>query len=67
MQKSSDQDRLGEADLRAAEQLTDVYRKMTRELERVIIGQPEVLKQVMIALFCRGTASSKACPAWPRR
>ena len=41
-----------ESDLRAAEQLTRVYQQMTQQLGRVIVGQNEVLKQVLIALFC---------------
>lgn len=43
-----------EADLRAAEQLAQDYQKMTQQLSRAIVGQSEVSKQVMIALFCQG-------------
>jgi MoxR-like ATPase len=43
-----------EADLKAAERLTKAYELMTDQLGRVIIGQSEVLKQVLIALFCQG-------------
>ncbi len=50
------------SDLRAAELLTDVYAQMTRELGRVIIGQNEVLKQILIALFCQGHCIVEGVP-----
>ena len=53
---------MDEADLRAAERLTKVYEKMTRQLGRVIIGQNEVLKQVLIALFCQGHCILEGVP-----
>ncbi len=61
MQKTGN-DRMDDADLRAAEELTAAYHKMTRELERVIIGQGEVLKQVLIALFSRGHCLLEGVP-----
>src|SRR5260221_4470049 len=51
-----------EADLRAAEQLTRMYQQMTEQLGRVIVGQTEVLKQVMIALFCQGHCILEGAP-----
>ena len=54
--------RLEEGDLEAAEQLTRVYGEMRRELGRVIIGQGEVLKQVLIALFCEGHCILEGVP-----
>src|SRR6059058_3113304 len=51
-----------ESDLRAAEQLTTVYRQMNEQLGRVIIGQNEVLKQVLIALFCQGHCILEGVP-----
>src|SRR4051812_37240515 len=51
-----------EADLRAAEHLTQAYEAMTRQLGRVIVGQTEVLKQVMIALFCQGHCILEGVP-----
>jgi MoxR-like ATPase len=53
---------MDEADLRAAERLTKVYEKMTQQLGRVIIGQNEVLKQVLIALFCQGHCILEGVP-----
>src|SRR5437764_12957275 len=51
-----------ESDLRAAEQLTRVYKQMTQQLGRVIVGQNEVLKQVLIALFCQGHCILEGVP-----
>ncbi len=51
-----------EADLRAAERLTKVYERMTQQLGRVIVGQNEVLKQVLIALFCQGHCILEGVP-----
>jgi MoxR-like ATPase len=53
---------LDEADLRAAEHLTRVYHKMNEQLARVIVGQNEVLKQVLIALFCQGHCILEGVP-----
>ena len=46
----------------AAERLTGVYDQMTRQLGRVIVGQQEVLKQVLIALFCQGHCILEGVP-----
>src|SRR5437868_12455421 len=54
--------KIDEADLKAAEQLTRVYRRMTERLGKVIIGQNEVLKQVLIALFCQGHCILEGVP-----
>ncbi len=62
MQKNSGNERMDDADLRAAEELTAAYHKMTRELERVIIGQGDVLKQILIALFSRGHCLLEGVP-----
>src|SRR5947207_6846531 len=53
---------MDEGDLRAAERLTTVYRQMNEQLGRVIIGQNEVLKQVLIALFCQGHCILEGVP-----
>ncbi len=62
MLKTSGNDRMDDADLRAAEELTAAYHKMTKELEKVIIGQGDVLKQVLIALFSRGHCLLEGVP-----
>jgi MoxR-like ATPase len=51
-----------EADLRAAEHLASSYKQMTQHLGRVIVGQQEVLKQVLIALFCQGHCILEGVP-----
>jgi len=43
-------------DARLIEQLGAVRRTLLAEMEKVIIGQKEVLEQVLITLFCRGHA-----------
>src|SRR5947209_19889454 len=53
---------IDEGDLRAAERLTTVYRQMNEQLGRVIVGQNEVLKQVLIALFCQGHCILEGVP-----
>jgi MoxR-like ATPase len=54
--------RIDKADLEAAERLTQVYQEMTEQLGRVIVGQREVLKQVLIALFCQGHCILEGVP-----
>src|SRR2546425_8169069 len=51
-----------DADLRAADRLTGIYDQMTQQLGRVIVGQSEVLKQVLIALFCQGHCILEGVP-----
>src|SRR6185437_1978464 len=53
---------LDDADLRSAESLTHTYQQMTEQLSRVIVGQSEVLKQVLIALFCQGHCILEGVP-----
>jgi len=59
---NSSSGQIGDQDLKAAEQLTEVYGKLTEELSRSIIGQREVLKQVLIALFCQGHCLLEGVP-----
>ena len=54
--------KIDDQDLKAAEQLAEVYGKLTEELGRVIVGQREVLKQVMIALFSQGHCLLEGVP-----
>jgi MoxR-like ATPase len=53
---------IDDADLKAAEEVAKVYERMTAQLGRVIIGQNEVLKQVLIALFCQGHCILEGVP-----
>ena len=56
------QGQLDESDLKAAELITKVYQRMTRHLGRVIVGQGEVVKQVLLALFCQGHCILEGVP-----
>ncbi len=49
-------------DLQAADRLTGLYRRMAEQMGRVIVGQTDVLKQVMIALFCQGHCILEGVP-----
>src|SRR5262245_40384002 len=51
-----------EADLQAAEHLARCYRLMTEQLGKVIVGQGQVLEQVLIALFCQGHCILEGVP-----
>jgi len=49
--------KLGEGDdIEAVKALNVAYKKMTDQLARVIVGQNEVIEQILIAIFCRGHA-----------
>jgi MoxR-like ATPase len=41
-------------DVRAVEQLNAAYRQITEQLQRVIVGQQQVLEELLIAVFARG-------------
>jgi MoxR-like ATPase len=43
-----------EGDLSAIERLNDGYRRITKELNKAIVGQTDVLEQLLIAVFSRG-------------
>jgi len=43
-------------DLEAVKALNVAYRRMTEQLGRVIVGQKDVIEQVLVAIFCRGHA-----------
>jgi MoxR-like ATPase len=47
-------ERLGETDVRAIDQLRDVYAKLRAELGRVIVGQQDTIERLAICLFARG-------------
>tara|TARA_B100000029_G_scaffold288313_1_gene282126 strand:+ start:620 stop:1648 length:1029 start_codon:yes stop_codon:yes gene_type:complete len=51
-----------EQDLKSAEQAAEIYGKLRDELSRVIVGQDEVLKQVLIALFAQGHCVLEGVP-----
>ncbi|MBI3465286.1 MAG: AAA family ATPase, partial [Planctomycetes bacterium] len=53
---------ISESDIKAAAHLVDTHRRMTEELRRVIIGQTEVLDEMLIALFCQGHCVLEGVP-----
>ena len=42
------------ADLESVQQLSSAYKTMSHELGKVIVGQTEVVEQVLTAMFCQG-------------
>lgn len=59
---NSSSGQIEDQDLKAAEQLAEIYGKLTDELSRSIVGQREVLKQVLMALFCQGHCLLEGVP-----
>ncbi len=45
---------LPDNDIQAVQRLHEAYHQITRELARVIVGQEQVIEQLLIALFARG-------------
>ena len=43
-------------DIEAVKALNSAYQKMSDQLGRIIVGQKEVLEQILVAVFCRGHA-----------
>ncbi|MBM4070957.1 MAG: AAA family ATPase [Planctomycetes bacterium] len=43
-----------EGDLSAIERLNDGYRRITKELSKIIVGQKRVIEELLIAIFARG-------------
>jgi len=43
-----------EDDLQAVQKLNEAYRRIVAELSKVIVGQHEVIEQLLVALFARG-------------
>jgi MoxR-like ATPase len=43
-----------EGDLSAIERLNEGYRRITKELNKAIVGQTEVIEQLLIAIFAKG-------------
>ena len=43
-------------DIEAVKALNAAYKEMTDQLGKVIVGQKEVIEQVLVAVFCRGHA-----------
>jgi MoxR-like ATPase len=53
---------IAETDLQAVEQLRTAHHQLRQEIGRVIVGQEEVLDQLLMAIFCRGHALLMGVP-----
>jgi MoxR-like ATPase len=60
--RKSQTPQIGEADLKAAAYLVEAHRRMIHEMGRVIVGQADVLDQMLIALFCQGHCVLEGVP-----
>ena len=54
MTESMSDPQQGDQDLRTAEMLRKKYQDVRAELQKVIVGQDEVLEQILISIFARG-------------
>ena len=50
------------ADIQAVEELRDAHRRLRQEIGKVIVGQEDVLDQLLTAIFCRGHALLMGVP-----
>ena len=57
---------LGADDLEAVRRLRDAFDSIKQQLARIIVGQDQVIEELLIACSAAATAFWKACPAWPR-
>ncbi len=52
----SDKPRSEADDIQAVKHLNEAYKRITDMVGKVIVGQSEVIEQVLVAMFCRGHA-----------
>jgi MoxR-like ATPase len=43
-----------EPDIQAVHRLNEAYQQLTQELAKVIVGQKQVIKELLVAMFARG-------------
>ena len=53
---------LNQEDIKAAEKLTEAYKTICTEMSRAIVGQEEVLEQLLMCIFARGHAILEGVP-----
>ncbi|MBV9125118.1 MAG: AAA family ATPase, partial [Planctomycetes bacterium] len=51
-----------ESDLQTVEALRSAHRQLRQEMSKAIVGQEEVLDQLLMAIFCRGHALLMGVP-----
>ena len=56
------QPELGSDDVAALEKLSKAYQSVGRELSKIIVGQEDVIEQLMIAIFARGHCLLEGVP-----
>ncbi len=54
-------------ELASVQKLQDAYAALKGELGKVIVGQSEVMEELLIALFAGGIVCWWACRGWRRR
>ena len=50
------------SDVQTVEQLRDAHRRLRQEIGKIIVGQEQVLDQLLMAIFCRGHALLMGVP-----
>jgi MoxR-like ATPase len=58
----SDSDQIPQDDVAAVERCEQAFRRMRDELSKVIVGQEEVIEQVLVTMFSRGHALLEGVP-----
>jgi len=58
---------LSQDDVGAITELREAYDKVRSELAKVIIGQDNVIEQLLICILARGHGLLMGCRAWPKR
>jgi MoxR-like ATPase len=53
---------LSSDDIAASRQIRDAYNDLKKQLARVIVGQDDVIEELLIALFCRGHCILEGVP-----
>ena len=51
----------------AARRLAEARDQILEQLHQVIVGQSEVIEQILISIFSRGHCLLEGVPGWPRR
>jgi MoxR-like ATPase len=55
------------SDVEAADALKNTFQQIRTEIGKVIIGQDDVVKSVLISIFSNGHCLLVGVPAWPKR
>ena len=63
----TDSNGLRREDAAAIEKLGDARQRIIDQLAQVIVGQSEVIDELLIRYSAAGTASWRACRGWRRR